>query len=219
MHMVQKKRSSPNLFKIVSLLMIAAMVIVAANQLAKKEHVVAETGPRHISSENVTGILQQKNPQLCLNFQTEEIDENISEKYVDNLQKAEDGILFKDVCLIYAISLVERPNPNTVLMPNVNDDFIVLCNNASDRVYRFSEEGWYDIPAWEFCFRKAFGDYKSFPSPPRLGNITDWKTCELLKGFKDDCYFLAAKTNNDSSICDRMSAEGRREVCLKEAKT
>lgn len=125
----------------------------------------------------------------------------------------DDEILFKDLCLIYTISVIERPDENTVLRPNVNDDLIGLCNEASDREYRFLEEGYYDIPAWEFCFRKAFGTYKSYPRPPNLGEIKKKGTCDELKGFKDECLWLVAMKTEDIAICDLMSDSGRIGLC------
>ena len=166
-----------------------------------------------LKETDFNAILNQKDPELCLAFENEIINESLAKQYVQNIKQREDEILFKDLCLIYTISIVEHPDESTLLKPNVNDNYIALCNEASERNYTFLEESWYNIPAWEFCFRKAFNTYKSFSRPPNLGEIRNIETCENLKGFKDECLWLVAMNNNDITVCDLISSENRTEMC------
>tara|TARA_Y100000034_G_scaffold136768_1_gene215594 strand:- start:27014 stop:27520 length:507 start_codon:yes stop_codon:yes gene_type:complete len=156
--------------------------------------------------DDLEEILEQNNPKLCLELGDKIVNEDFVKEYIPNLKEYEEKIMFKDICLIYTI------NQN-----NINDEFIVLCNEASNIEYTLMEEGSYEIPAWEFCFREAFNDYKSYSQPPRLGNINNQDTCNQLKGFKDNCLYLVAKNNNDISVCDLISSEGRRKMCKEES--
>ncbi len=99
---------------------------------------------------------------------------------------------------------------------NVNDKSIVLCNEASERKYVFGEEGSVEMSAWESCFEIAFG--KGLINPPRSGkgNIANAVTCVKLKGFKDDCLWLVAMTNNDKSVCRSMSTAKKAEMCVRD---
>jgi len=196
--------------KIILLMLLAVLIIGCVKEPLKelKEETI-------YSNDDLVQILEQKNPEICLDFNDEIINESFAKTYISKIEQLEDEILFKDLCLIYTISIKEYPDDETVLAPNVNDKFIVLCNEASDIIYRFWEEGSYDIPAWEFCFRKAFGEYKSYPQPPRLGDIENKETCNKLKGFKDNCLWLVAK-NGDISACNLMNSEKNKLNCIEE---
>jgi len=165
------------------------------------------------NEQEFINILEQKNPDLCLDFNDEEVNGSFAQSYLGNV-KEDETFLFKDVCLIYTMSLVEHIDSETVIKPNVNDEHIILCNDASERNYTFIEEGSYEISAWEFCFRKAFSEYKSYAQPPSLGEIKNKETCIKLRAFKDNCLWLVAK--NDISACDLMKGERNKENCKKE---
>ena len=155
-----------------------------------------------VPEANLRAVIEQGNPEACLLFPGQEVNESFAERYVRNLGDAGHGILFSDVCLI---SLVDA---------DVNDRTITLCNNASERNYTFYEEGSYDIPGWEFCFRKAFLQYKSYPTMPTYGDITDISTCASLRDFKDECMALVAQNTNDSALCSQLSTDSRKKACI-----
>ncbi|MFT4343630.1 MAG: hypothetical protein ACMXYE_02675 [Candidatus Woesearchaeota archaeon] len=162
--------------------------------------------------EDLINILEQNNPELCLRFSDKEVNGSFVKDYLHNVD-VQETFLFKDVCLIHTISFKEVIDANTIIAPNVNDEFIVLCNEASERNYTFLEEGSYKIPGWEFCFRKAFSEYRSYPQPPNLGEIKDKHTCLSLKGFQDNCLWLVAK-NGDVSACNMMNSNQNQENCV-----
>jgi hypothetical protein len=164
---------------------------------------VQET-PKQTDNESFIAVLEQKNPELCLDFENETIDENTSIRFVNNLRRIDEDILFRDLCLIYTMDMIE----------NINDENIALCNEASERNYTLWEEGSYDIPAWEFCFRKAFNEYKSYPQPPTSGNIIKKETCDKLRDFKDNCLWLVAMNTENESVCELISNVNRKNMCI-----
>jgi len=194
------------------IILILGLMVLLVGCVEQQQEIIVEENS--YSSEDFVNILEQKNPELCLDFNDEDVNGSFAKNYLYNIN-TEETFLFKDVCLIYTISLVEHIDSETVIKPNVNDEYIVLCNQASERNYTFLEEGSYEVPAWKFCFRKAFSEYRSYAQPPTLGEIKDKETCLKLRSFQDNCLWLVAK-NGDISACDLINSERNKENCKKE---
>lgn len=192
--------------KIICILILAIFLFGCSKKSENIDTQIKEENEQ-INEEHIGTILRSNDPRLCLGYDKETINESLSHEYVQNIAKVYSGeeILFKDLCLIYSMK-----NKS-----NVNDELILLCSNASDRIYKFMEEGSYDVAGWEFCLRTAFNVYDSYRTPPDKGEIKKISTCDYLRKFRDECLWLVAK-NGDISACNEMNSTRNKEICMEE---
>ena len=87
------------------IILILGLMVLLVGCVEQQQEIIVEENS--YSSEDFVNILEQKNPELCLDFNDEDVNGSFAKNYLYNIN-TEETFLFKDVCLIYTISLVEN---------------------------------------------------------------------------------------------------------------